>query len=67
MPLAWRQSARSVERGLGQKKIIKRLDEKMAKRGVSEKQRESLWLCEECKHGALLGEFKREIEASLGL
>jgi hypothetical protein len=44
-----------------------RLDRKLAEKGVSMEQQESLWLCEECKKEATIEEFRKEIEKSLGL
>jgi len=43
-------------------KMIKRLSEKLAEKGVGKEQLESLWLCGECKHEAELEEFRKEIE-----
>jgi formate hydrogenlyase subunit 6/NADH:ubiquinone oxidoreductase subunit I len=50
-------------REIGPENMLKRLNEKMANAGISKEQRESIWLCEECKRETLLEEFKRELEA----
>jgi ferredoxin len=48
---------RKCGKEIGPGKMIMRLDRKLAERGVSKEQRESLWLCEECKKEATLEEF----------